>query len=167
MNGKGFTLIELLVVVLIIGILAAVALPQYTKAVEKSRVTEILSLFNALTKAETVYKLSEGVFTNTFRELEMQFPNVSASAPKSFETKNFEVEIITPAEDYGDTFLVRATRTATPVYYIFASIDTLGVIQMWCGVEAEETEPTLLNGTDDATAMCKNISNGDKKGQIN
>lgn len=56
----GFTLIELLVVVLIIGILSAVALPQYEKAVEKSRATEAIQNMSLLKKQIDLYILSNG-----------------------------------------------------------------------------------------------------------
>ena len=58
--NNGFTFIELLVVVLIIGILAAIALPQYEKAVEKARVAEALSLMSSLQNAMDVYILENG-----------------------------------------------------------------------------------------------------------
>ncbi|MBO4675675.1 MAG: prepilin-type N-terminal cleavage/methylation domain-containing protein [Elusimicrobiaceae bacterium] len=62
---KGFTLIELLVVVLIIGILASVALPQYQKAVFKSQATEAFMNLKTMKNALEVCELSNGRVSNT------------------------------------------------------------------------------------------------------
>jgi len=62
MNKKGFTLLELLVVVLIIGILAGIALPQYQMAVTKAKVASILPIMRRWKDALAEYKLQHGYY---------------------------------------------------------------------------------------------------------
>ena len=76
-TNKAFTLIELLVVVLIIGILAAVALPQYQVAVTKAKLTTLLPIVRGIAQAEEVYYLANGNYSprrDQLGELDITFP---------------------------------------------------------------------------------------------
>ena len=77
--NQGFTLIELLVVVLIIGILSAVALPQYQTAVERSRATEALTQMSAIAGAMERYHAQHEAWPTTFNQLDVDIPNIGVT----------------------------------------------------------------------------------------
>ena len=95
-NRLGFTLIELLVVVLIIGILAAVALPQYQKAVDKSRFAEAKTILRAIRNAQEACRMEQGGSSNECLKMEnlvLQFPTENAWE-NGFQTKDFSYSTI-------------------------------------------------------------------------
>ena len=123
MNQKGFTLIELLVVVLIIGILSSVALPQYTKAVEKSRAVEAITIIKAIKTAQEVYYMANGKYTEDLTELDIEIPTL-----KNFEI--YEPELMTKGR-----FALKSTKEFP--YLIIASgsfrTDNCGVTEpLYC-----------------------------------
>ena len=104
-NKKGFTLLELLVVVVIIGILATIALPQYQKAVMKSRVTQVIPLIKAVAQAQDVYYLTNNKFAENIDGLDVDF-----TCPKDWTC-------IIEANGYNNILARYKTGTLGVIYY--------------------------------------------------
>ncbi len=75
-KNAGFTLIELLVVVLIIGILAAVALPQYQRVVNKTRLMNYYQLAQGMVRAQEMYYLANGKYSIPVEDLDVDYAKV-------------------------------------------------------------------------------------------
>ena len=88
-NNKAFTLIELLVVVLIIGVLAAIAVPQYQKAVDRSKFTQLRLAVKAIANAEEAFYAANGRYANSFTELDISFPQGSYGKVKNDDDRIF------------------------------------------------------------------------------
>ncbi len=69
---KGFTLLELLIVVIIIGILAAIAIPQFFKVAERARASEGVNVLGAVKSAQLRYYAEHGHLATGLSELDAE-----------------------------------------------------------------------------------------------
>ena len=113
-TNKGFTLIELLVVVLIIGILAAMAMPQYFKAVERSRMTEADTLLGSIAQAQRRKFLQTNRFATDYRGLDVAPKGASGATyyTKGATGNGFTVVLSGTAFGGNDGGKATATRSA-------------------------------------------------------
>ena len=151
-NG-GFTLIELLVVVLIIGILAAVAVPQYQKAVLKSRTTEALAMLKNIITAQEVYFLANGEYDYSgFTKLDINVPDnliVTSKTGKEESPRQYYYYCV----PHSCMAVAYDAGLPTLEYHMQKLSDDIIAGKFWCQINAN----TPLAKNETAKQICKSL----------
>jgi len=118
MSKKGFTLLEVLIVVIIIGILASIAMPQYIAAIEKSRSAEAVTNIGSLKTSVDRYWYQKGTITDDPNDLDIDNPNSATNKQYSYA--------IDPTGTTGSVrkYTITATRTAGGNAYTVTWVQT-------------------------------------------
>ena len=158
MKSRAFTLIELLVVVLIISILSAIALPQYQKAVLKSRFVQLKILTNSLAQAEELYYLANSKYATDLTELDIELPAGELDPTDSDKvtydwgfcytnitnSKNTNVnQVACKSTDLNMEYLIRLTHStdANKRYCVGHNTDLSSLQNQICKAETSDPAP--------------------------
>ncbi len=145
-STKGFTLIELLVVVLIIGILAAIAIPQYQMAVGKSKFTTLKTMTKSIVESVQRYYLANNAYPKKTTDLDISFDGMQQTYVDSdqfnFSTSDNiscsvyikdDAQIVCYRKIFSKTIEYHVNReTNKPIYCYAYSKNTSDIVNRLC-----------------------------------
>ena len=141
---QGFTLLELLVVVLIIGILAAIALPQYKRVKEKTIMAEGIQITKQVADANQRYYLIHGEYSEDINNLDINFSGqlIVLYNINRIETNNF---IIATMGSSKTTMAMIQRKPMNEAYYIYISRNLPNIISCGYYDNATKIQKELCN----------------------